>query len=72
MGAVKNFMTALDEWTEAIIEPYAEAVASGDQKAISEAKRRVLLGVRGKVLESYHNGQNAIPRANQRPFPARR
>jgi hypothetical protein len=62
-------MVELEEWTErAIIQPLYMAFTHGPEEAVIEAKRRARLAVRGKVLESYHNGQKAAPRANQRPM----
>ncbi len=63
-----NYMSQLDEWsTRSIIEPLSDAYLHGPEEVIVQAKNYVRRAIREKVLESYHNGQNARPKAFQRP-----
>jgi hypothetical protein len=56
----KNYMQELDAWTKAeVIEPLMDAVESGNDKRFLETSGKVQRAIRGKVLESYHNGQKA-------------
>ncbi len=72
MSESRNFMSALDQWSEeAIIEPLAKAFTTGMDE-IRSAKALVKKAIREKVLESYHNGQNAAPKASQRPYRGRK
>jgi predicted NAD/FAD-dependent oxidoreductase len=66
-----NFMAALDQWTEdAILRPWYEAVETyikspNDPKADDDIRTMdafIKDAVRGKILESYRNGQAAAPR----------
>jgi len=64
-----NYMSALDAWsTQSIIEPLSDAYQHGPEEVIVDAKNYVRRAIREKVLESYHNGQNARPKASQRPI----
>jgi hypothetical protein len=73
MNQPTNYMAALADWTEkAVIQPLAQALAKGDQNALNEAKRHAKLAVRGKVLESYHNGQAAGPQTKQGRYYGKR
>jgi hypothetical protein len=66
MGAVKNFMLTLDEWTEeTIIESLYMAFTHGPEEAVIEAKRHARKAIREKVLESYRNRQAAKPQKAQ-------
>ena len=61
-----NYMTELDHWADrSIIGPLADAYTHGPEEVIVRAKNLVRRAIREKVLESYHNGQNAHPRASQ-------
>ena len=54
----KSFMQELDEWSEInVIEPLSNPQVDWDV-----AVEQVTKAIRAKVLESYHNGQNAGPR----------
>ena len=65
-------MTSLDAWVdEQIIAPLADAYTHGPEEVIVRAKDLSKRAIREKVLESYHNGQNARPRAFQRPIGRR-
>lgn len=67
--AKTNFMTELDLWCEQeVIGPIADAYTYGPEEAIVRVKALVKRAIREKVLESYHNGQNARPRAILRPI----
>ncbi len=69
MGQVKNFMLILDEWSEQHVNaPIADAYAHGPEEVIVRAKELIKRAIREKVLESYRNGQNALPRASERPL----
>lgn len=66
-----NYMSALDEWSEAqVFAPLADAYTHGPEEVIVRAKELAKRAIREKVLESYHNGQNARPRGSQ--WPTRR
>jgi hypothetical protein len=59
----KNYMEELDAWTKAeVIEPLMDAIESGSDNRFLETSGKVQRAIRGKVLESYHNGQKAGPR----------
>jgi hypothetical protein len=61
--ANKNYMEELDAWTNAeVIVPLYTAFAKDSEEVYSDAARAVEKAIRGKVLESYHNGQQAGPR----------
>lgn len=73
MSESRNYMAELDSWSEQqIIAPLADAYTHGPEEVIVRAKELAKRAIREKVLESYHNGQNARPRAFQRPFQARK
>jgi len=65
-GKPKNYMQELDSWIDAhVIEPLlrpAPAEADVDRDPTEHARLEVKKAIRGKVLESYHNGQAAGPR----------
>ena len=62
-----NYMTILDQWVDAsVIAPLADAYQHGPEETIVNAKNYVRRAIKEKVLESYHNGQKARPRASQR------
>lgn len=64
-----NYMSQLDQWSEqSVIAPLADAYTHGPEEVIVRAKQLVRRAIREKVLESYHNGQNARPRGSQRPI----
>jgi hypothetical protein len=64
-----NYMASLDEWSEEqIIAPLADAYTHGPEEVIVRARELAKRAIREKVLESYHNGQNAAPRGKQRPM----
>jgi hypothetical protein len=66
----KGYMQTLDEWSErVIIEPLVHACTYGPDEAVSETKQTVLKAIREKVLESYHNGQDA--KGKQKRYAAR-
>lgn len=66
-----NYMSELDEWTtDQVIRPLNEFwKAKGgdalDVEGLSRTTSLIRKAIREKVLESYHNGQNARPRAFQ-------
>ena len=61
-----NYMTALDAWVEQqVIAPLADAYTHGPEEVIVRVKELTKRAIREKALESYHNGQNARPRAFQ-------
>lgn len=63
-----NYMASLDQWSEEqVIAPIADAYTHGPEEVIVRARELAKRAIREKVLESYHNGQNARPRAFQRP-----
>ncbi|HEU0144757.1 MAG TPA: hypothetical protein VFQ47_08215 [Nitrososphaera sp.] len=70
-------MSELDEWTtDQVIRPLNEfwkAKGEGalDVAGLSRTTSLIRKAIREKVLESYHNGQNARPRGFQRPMRAR-
>lgn len=72
-----NYMSELDEWTtDQVIRPLNEfwKAKGGDALDIEGLSRTTSLirkAIREKVLESYHNGQNARPRGFQKPWRAR-
>lgn len=69
MSGERNYMSALDQWSEeVIITPLADAQAHGPEEAIVRARELAKRAIREKVLESYHNGQNARPRGKERPY----
>lgn len=60
----KSYMQELDAWTErVVIDQLIHAYTYGPEEAIEEAKRLVKKAIREKVLESYHNGQQARPQS---------
>src|SRR5690242_21402542 len=60
----KSFRQQLDEWTNAtVIVPMTRAVQSGDEGVYHEVAASVEKAIWQKVLDSYHNGQAAGPRA---------
>jgi hypothetical protein len=67
-----NYMASLDQWSEEqIIAPLAalaDAYMHGPEEVIVRTRELAKRAIREKVLESYHNGQNARPRGNQRPI----
>ena len=64
-----NYMASLDEWREEqIIQPLADAYTHGPEEVIVRAGDLAKRAIREKVLESYHNGQNARPSGSQRPI----
>jgi hypothetical protein len=64
-----NYMASLDQWSEeVIIAPLADAYTHGPEEVIIRAGELAKRAIREKVLESYHNGQNARPRGFQRPI----
>jgi hypothetical protein len=64
-----NYMASLDQWSEEqVIAPIADAYTHGPEEVIVRARELAKRAIREKVLESYHNGQNARPRAFQRPI----
>ena len=66
MSEPKSFMKQLDEWTNAaIIVPLSRACYEGDDVEYHDVTASIEKAVREKVLESYHNGQNARPRVSQ-------
>ena len=69
MSEVKTgYMTELDAWSDkSIIEPLADAYLQGPEEVIIKAQEYARKAIREKVLESYHNGQNAGPRKAQAP-----
>lgn len=72
MSESRNYMSTLDQWSEEhIIAPIADAYTHGPEEVIVRARELAKRAIREKVLESYHNGQNASPRGSQRPFRAR-
>jgi hypothetical protein len=64
MSEVKTgFMADLDLWSnESVISPLHFAEVTGSEETILEARDAVRKAIRGKVLESYRNGQSAGPR----------
>jgi hypothetical protein len=77
MAQVKNYMAELDNWIdEQVIEPLFAVWKGQDEaerdpqsyKGVELTTHAVRRAIREKVLESYHNGQNARPRASERPF----
>jgi hypothetical protein len=58
-----GFMADLDLWSnESVISPLHLAEVTGSEEAILEARDTVRKAIRGKVLESYRNGQSGGPR----------
>jgi hypothetical protein len=73
MSEPRNYMSALDQWSEeVIITPIADALTHGPEEVIVRARELAKRAIREKVLESYHNGQNAAPRGKERPYKARK
>lgn len=73
MNQPTNYMAALDDWTEkAVIQPLSRALTGGTQDELQGAKRHAKLAIRGKVLESYHNGQAARPQTKQGRYYGKR
>lgn len=78
MQEQKNYMSELDEWTtDQVIRPLNEFwKAKGrealDLEALSRTTGLIRRAIREKVLQSYHNGQNARSRGFQRPIRARK
>lgn len=60
MSESRTYMSTLDQWSEeVIIAPLADAYTHGPEEVIVRAKELAKRAIREKVLESYHNGQNA-------------
>ena len=61
----KSFMAELDQWSDAnIFRPlFGTDPNQDDWEGVTEQVKKA---IRGKVLESYHNGQAAGPRKPQR------
>lgn len=63
-----NYMASLDQWSEeVVIALIADAYTHGPEEVIVRARELAKRAIREKVLESYHNGQNARPRGSQSP-----
>lgn len=68
-----NYMSALDEWaTDQVIRPLNEfwkekGGGALDIEGLGRVTGLIRRAIREKVLESYHNGQNARPSGFQRP-----
>jgi hypothetical protein len=62
-----SFMQELDQWSEAnVVGPLIDQDFDPSED-FEEVIERVKKAIRTKVLESYHNGQGAGPRAVKRP-----
>lgn len=73
MSEPRNYMSALDQWTEEIvIAAIADAYTHGPEEVIVRARELAKRAIREKVLESYHNGQNTPQKRFQRPIRARK
>jgi hypothetical protein len=58
-----SFMQQLDEWTEnTVINPLLSSDGDPDEFVGGETVEQIQKAIRGKVLESYRNGQAAGPR----------
>jgi hypothetical protein len=58
-----SFMQQLDEWREnTVINPLLSSDGDPDEYVGGEAIEQIQKAIRGKVLESYRNGQAAGPR----------
>jgi len=66
----KSFMQELDQWTESnVFAPLLSTDEEGESEEVSEETlEQVKRDIRGKVLESYRNGQAA----GGKPQPARK
>ena len=64
----KSFMQELDEWCEsAVINPLIDSEQELDnEETLEDTFARVKESIRSKVLESYHNVQQAGPRRVER------
>jgi hypothetical protein len=55
-----SYMQQLDRWTQSvIIDPLHQAITDGDSADCEATCEQVKEAIRGKVLESYRNGQSA-------------
>ena len=60
-----GYMSQLDDWTaQTIVKPLIEA-ARGEEGQVKSTLEKVQEAIRGKVLESYRNGQKAKPAARK-------
>lgn len=56
-------MQELDAWTdENVIAPLHQAIVDGDGKKCDAVCQAIKGGIRQRVLDSYHNGQQAGPK----------
>jgi len=64
----KSFMQELDQWIEEEVFEKLYAIWSDSQDGNMEATAEsVKKAIKGKVLESYRNGQQAGPRSFKQP-----
>lgn len=55
-----SYMAELDAWSDTeVIGPLFEAFELGKAGAVADAQVQIRKAIRGKVLESYRNGQTA-------------
>ena len=70
MSEVKNYITALDEWTvQEVFKPLWKGFTiAATEEEMRDLQLAVCKVIRDKVLESYRNGQKAPQRGKNRPY----